>query len=102
MVRKALLTLLLSTQLIASGIAQQPQTAPPPMVQRPNEDDVVRISSKLVQVDAVTTDDHGKLVTDLKPQEVEIFERESVDGLFDRQVIVRPKISARPRYTSSA
>src|SRR3954467_3114209 len=74
MVSKALLTLLLSTQLIASGIAQQPQTPPPPMVQRPDGDDVVRISTNLVQVDAVITDDHGKLVTDLKPQEVEIFE----------------------------
>ena len=75
MVRKALLTLLLSTQLIASGIAQQPQTPPPPPIaQRPDEDDVVRISTNLVQVDAVITDDHGKLVTDLTPQEVEIFE----------------------------
>jgi VWFA-related protein len=36
--------------------------------------DVVRITTNLVQVDAVVTDDHGKPVTDLKPTEVEIFE----------------------------
>src|SRR6476620_7197354 len=80
MVRKALLTLLISTQLIWSGFSQQPQTpnvaAPPPSpsTQKPDEEDVVRITTNLVQVDAVVTDSQGKLVTDLKPEEVEILE----------------------------
>lgn len=34
----------------------------------------MRITTNLVQVDAVITDNHGKLVTDLKPEEVQIFE----------------------------
>ncbi|HEY6186929.1 MAG TPA: VWA domain-containing protein [Pyrinomonadaceae bacterium] len=38
------------------------------------EDEVVRISSNLVQVDAVVTDSHGRLVTDLRPEEMEIRE----------------------------
>src|ERR1041385_3152908 len=80
MVRKALLAFLLSTQLISFGFAQQPQapnlsTPPPPQQpQKPDEDDVVRITTNLVQVDSVITDNHGKPVTDLKPDEVEIFE----------------------------
>lgn len=34
----------------------------------------MRITTNLVQVDAVITDDHGKLVPDLKPEEVQILE----------------------------
>src|SRR3954463_16148919 len=77
MFRKTLLAVLLSTQLISSGLAQQPQTPPvgtSPPTQKPDEGDVVRITTNLVQVDAVITDNHGKLVTDLKPEEVQIFE----------------------------
>ena len=41
---------------------------------RQDDDDVVRITTNLVQVDAVVTDKSGKLVTDLKPEEFEIYE----------------------------
>jgi VWFA-related protein len=79
MYRKILLAVFLSTQLISSGFAQQPSTPnvgapPPPPTQKPEEADVVRITTNLVQVDAVVTDNHGKPVTDLKPEEVQIFE----------------------------
>jgi len=43
---------------------------------RRDEDDVVRITTNLVQVDAVVIDKDGKRVTDLKPGEVQIFEDE--------------------------
>ena len=36
--------------------------------QKPADGDVVRITTNLVQVDAVITDKTGKLVTDLKPE----------------------------------
>jgi VWFA-related protein len=39
-----------------------------------DEDEVVRITTNLVQVDAVVTDKKGKLVTDLRPEEMEIYE----------------------------
>ena len=77
MSKNLLLAVFLSSQLISSGIAQQPIPPPPPIqqtTQRPDEEDVVRITTNLVQVDAVITDNHGKLVTDLKPDEVQIFE----------------------------
>ncbi|HYR74552.1 MAG TPA: VWA domain-containing protein [Pyrinomonadaceae bacterium] len=49
----------------------QPQKQPP---QKPDEEDVVRITTNLVQVDAVVTDKNGRVVTDLKPEEIQISE----------------------------
>src|SRR3989441_10714359 len=75
---KYLLPLVLVASLVGSiASAQQVGTPPPAPVlqtQKPEDVDVVRITSNLVQVDAVVTDKNGKLVTDLKPEEVEIFE----------------------------
>lgn len=81
--KKLLLSALLIAQLSVAGFTQQPnptpQPSPPPPVpqpaaQRADEVDVVRITTNLVQVDATITDKNGKPVTDLKPEEVEIFE----------------------------
>lgn len=75
-----ILLFFLSLQLSVGGLAQQPSptaTPSPPTQERPQHpesDDVVRITTNLVQVDAVVTDKEGKLVTDLKPEEVEIYE----------------------------
>jgi VWFA-related protein len=71
--------LALVAQLASGALAQQPQPSPtpPPVEQQkpqPESDDVVRITTNLVQVDAVVTDKQGKLVTDLQPEELEIFE----------------------------
>lgn len=71
-----------------SGLAQQghkekPQNSPgtgPQQPARPGDDDVVKITTNLVQVDAVITDRKGKLVTDLRPEEVEIFEDGELHG----------------------
>ncbi|MBV9923398.1 MAG: VWA domain-containing protein [Acidobacteria bacterium] len=51
------------------------QIAPPGMPQtvENDEDDVVRITSNLVQFDAVVTDKKGNQVTDLKPEEFQIL-----------------------------
>ena len=71
--------ILLLTALASTPAGQQrvapappvPQSTPPP---KPDEVDVVKITSNLVQVDAVVTDKNGKIVTDLKPEDVEILE----------------------------
>jgi VWFA-related protein len=51
------------------------QILPPgvPQTVEHDEDDVVRITSNLVQIDAVVTDKKGRQVTDLKPEEFEIL-----------------------------
>jgi VWFA-related protein len=82
---RCFLILALGLQLSFSGVAQvtssqpgQQQTKPAPTNQRepirPSEEDTVRITTNLVQVDAVVTDSHGKLVTDLRPEELQISE----------------------------
>ncbi len=82
--RRHFLAVILIAQLSTAAFAQQPRapiTEPPPpqqqpktQQQRPEDIDVVRITTNLVQVDAVVTDKNGKVVTDLKPEEVQIFE----------------------------
>jgi VWFA-related protein len=77
------LSLLLIAQFRAPAPAQtgQPTTppAPPdarPQAENPYEDEVVRITTNLVQFDAVVTDKKGRQVTDLSPEEFEV----SVNG----------------------
>src|SRR5438552_17601229 len=70
---------ILIAQLAMSSLAQQPAPSPSPtpqtsQSQKPEDVDVVRITTNLVQVDAVVTDKSGKVVTDLKPEDVQIFE----------------------------
>lgn len=80
---RILIFLLLVLQLSPAALAQQPdnpkpQPSPvqtePQQTAQPNEEDVVKITTNLVQVDAVILDKNGKLVTDLRPDEVQIFE----------------------------
>jgi VWFA-related protein len=80
--RRIPLILLFVLLLSLAALAQQtdnskPQPTPPPEPQQPsrsNDDEVVRITTNLVQVDAVVTDKNGKLIDDLRPDEVQIFE----------------------------
>jgi len=81
MKRHQLLAVVLVTQLGSIAFSQQPTATPNPSqrpasqeVQKPESDEVVRITTNLVQVDAVVTDNHGKVVTDLKPDEIKILE----------------------------
>ena len=84
--RRSLTALILCFQSLSILIAQQPSPSPPPppqiktetqkpQPQQRNEDvDVVKITTNLVQIDAVVTDKNGKRITDLRPEEVEMLE----------------------------
>lgn len=61
-------------QLPASKGQETKPTTEPQELPRASDEDVVRITSNLVQVDAVVTDKNGQLVRDLRPDEVQIFE----------------------------
>jgi VWFA-related protein len=72
--------LILST-IAATAVGQQSPhpaagTAPTQKTTAPKKegDDVVRISVTLVQVDAVVTDEKGRYVTNLKPEDFEVYE----------------------------
>src|SRR5881227_2557408 len=78
MENRPLLALLLAHALLVSVAGQSPSsTTQTPSQKRegaPEKDDVVRITSNLVQVDAVVTDKKGNPVTDLRPEDFEIYE----------------------------
>ncbi|HEY2962519.1 MAG TPA: VWA domain-containing protein [Pyrinomonadaceae bacterium] len=81
--KSVLLSLTLCLQLVSNGLAQQPGAPPPPKLPaqkpvaptaEPADVDVVKITTNLVQIDAVVTDRKGKHVTDLRAEEVEMLE----------------------------
>lgn len=81
MKKHAALALVLAFVVCTPGFSQSPSPTPnvSPVTQAPAKTeqevgDVVRITSNLVQVDAVVTDRSGNNITDLKPDEVQIFE----------------------------
>lgn len=86
--RRSLTTLMLCclvTQVVAHQTAPPPQTPgqpkPAPVVKEPktvDEQDVVKITTNLVQIDAVVTDKSGRRIVDLNPDEVEIYEDSQV------------------------
>ena len=57
--------------------AQMPTPTPPAT----DENDVVKISTTLIQVDATVTDKKGKVVTDLKTEDFEIYENGQKQGI---------------------
>jgi VWFA-related protein len=69
MKKSSLLSIILLLSLIASGFGQNP--AP---TQQSQDDDVVRITTNLIQVDATVTDKNGNAVTDLTADDFEILE----------------------------
>jgi len=79
---KVLLAFVLSLSIVIAAIGQQPSPTPPtrqsetdqkPTTPDVDTQDVVKITTNLVQIDAVVTKD-GKAVTDLQPGDFEISE----------------------------
>jgi VWFA-related protein len=66
-------TIALNVSLLTSLLAQTPPQQPS-RPSTPGEDEVVRVTTNLVQIDAVVTDKNGKPVTDLRPEDFEILE----------------------------
>ncbi|MFN2577473.1 MAG: VWA domain-containing protein [Pyrinomonadaceae bacterium] len=84
MVQRTLLCLMVSLSILPRATAQQPEQRPPAEPSRPestppqnppdvDSQDVVKITTNLVQIDVAVTKG-GKQVTDLRPEDFEIFE----------------------------
>jgi VWFA-related protein len=82
MIKKSIIAAVLLFELASPHIGQQPLPQKQPgvspastkTVEQQNDEDVVKITTNLVQVDAVVIDKNGKQVTDLRPEELEILE----------------------------
>ncbi|MDT4967103.1 MAG: hypothetical protein QOJ64_1840 [Acidobacteriota bacterium] len=72
MKKRAALLLTLVLSLLTSVIGQK--SSPVPQQNAPDDDEVVRVTTNLVQVDVTVTDKNGRQVTDLRPEEFEVFE----------------------------
>src|SRR5690242_12612570 len=68
--RKFLFLLACILAIVVAGRAQVSTPTPKPT---PDED-VVKISTNLIQIDVSVTDKNGKPVTDLKADELEVYE----------------------------
>ncbi len=67
---KILLTFIFAFAISLNAFSQTPQPTATPVA----EDDIVKISTNLIQIDVTVTDKKGNVITDLKPEEVEIYE----------------------------
>lgn len=77
----------------------RPQDQPPPSTRQSDDTDVVKITTNLVQVDAVVIKD-GKLVTDLKPEDFEIFEDGRRQTISSFAFVSNSSQSSKPPLTS--
>jgi VWFA-related protein len=92
--KRSLLALALACSTVVQAAGQQPAS---PQTPAQDQEPVVRITTNLVQIDAVVTDRSGKQVTDLKPEDFEIYEdgrpREIKNVSF---VLLQPATPAAP------
>src|ERR1043165_6424030 len=77
--RRSILALALALSLLSSAFAQQrrqqqQQSATPSSSTSAQDEEVVKITTNLVQVDVIVTDKQGRVVTDLQPSDFQIFE----------------------------
>jgi len=60
--------------LLSAFVAAQNGQTPAPTPTATPDEDVVKISTSLIQLDVTVTDKNGKAVTDLRPDEVQVYE----------------------------
>ncbi len=80
--------------LVDSGSSQQVVPQPTP----PDESDVVRISTNLIQVDVTVTDKKGNVITDLKQNELEIYENGKKQDISNFSFV--PGVGKQPKVRS--
>lgn len=66
------LNALITLTIVASSVFSQTTKSVPTPPQ--TDDDTVKISTSLIQIDVTVTDKNGTIVSDLKPDEIEIYE----------------------------
>jgi VWFA-related protein len=65
---------LIMSAITSAAFAQQANPSPVPAPTPVDDDSVVKISTNLIQIDVTVTDKNGKFVTDLTPDDFELYE----------------------------
>jgi len=100
--KRLFLSLAIIHALFVSATGQQPSATPnPPRQQNPSsdKDEVVRITSNLVQIDASVTDKKGKPIADLHPEDFEIFEDGKPQKITNFSYVSRGEQTTTPPVT---
>ena len=79
--KKFLVGCLLAAAMTLQVLAQSPSPSPVPQTPSSQQDEVVKITTNLVQIDVTVVDDNGKTVADLKPEDFEIREDNRVQKI---------------------
>lgn len=93
--QSSLAVVIMLSLLLAQTFGQNPTQQEQPQPTE-NDDDVVRITTNLIQVDAVVTDKNGKQVTDLRADEFEIEENGDEQKITNFSYIPIAPIAAQP------
>ena len=83
--------------LVCSSAIFTQNTNPTPTPKPSADDDVVKISTALIQVDVTVTDKSGKIITDLKPEEIEIYENGEKQTISNFSFITSSSLTTQPR-----
>ena len=89
--KKYFLLLLSLLFLTFTVFAQKPTPTPPA-----NDDDVVKISTTLIQIDVTVTDKNGKIVTDLKAEDFEVYENGKKQDITNFLFVTSPALKRNP------
>ena len=81
-----------------NSFGQTPVSKPSPG--SPIDEGVVKISTNLIQVDVTVTDANGKIITDLKPEEIEIYENGKKQPITNLSFVSSGRPTADERTTS--
>lgn len=79
--------------LLVAGAAFGQNVEPAPKPTPPPQDDniVVKISTAIIQLDVSVTDSRGRLITDLKPDEIEVYENGVKQNLTGFSFVFNPQ-----------
>ncbi|HVE59914.1 MAG TPA: VWA domain-containing protein [Pyrinomonadaceae bacterium] len=88
--KKLILAPLFIFIFVMTAASQTPSPTPPA------DDDVVKISTTLIQVDVTVTDSKGKIVTGLKPEDFEIYENGEKQKITNLSFVSSVKESTDP------
>ena len=90
---------LIAILLLLTGVSIQAQKPSKPESQ--NRDDVVKVTTNLVQVDAIVTDKQGRPVTNLRPEDFELSENGRIRQITNFSYISLTGEQSMPGETSS-